>query len=100
MGLIKYTKELETDISQQYLAGKTVEEIAQPLGVTTRSVISKLSALGIYQKKSYTNKLGETPVRKSEYVSQICEKLNIDEDFGESLSKVNKSILKLILQRL
>lgn len=100
MGLIKYTPEIESKLAREYAEGRSVDDLAQELGVSPRSVISKLSALGVYRKKQYLNKLGEPPIKKAEYVSEICEKLNIDEDLGESLAKVNKHILKLILDKL
>lgn len=97
---MKYTPEIEAEITQKYLSGQTPEEIAEPLGVSPRSVISKLSSLGVYKRKTYRNKLGEVPVKKEQYVSEICKKLNLNEDLGDSLAKVNKSILKLILDNL
>lgn len=100
MALQKYTPEIEAKITTQYLEGTSTDEIALELGVSRRSVISKLSALGVYKKKPYTNKLGEIPVKKEHYVSEICKKLNINEELADSLAKVNKSILKLILDNL
>lgn len=100
MGIIKYTPELEKDMIQQYVAGIPASQIAETLGSTERSIISKLSALGVYKKKEYLTKQGTKPVLKEEYVTELCRILNIDADFGESLGKVNKSILKMLVDRL
>jgi hypothetical protein len=54
----------------------------------------------VYVKKSYVNKRGETPVKKSEHIERIAELLDVDEELLESLEKVNKTVLKLIENKL
>lgn len=49
----KYTPEIEKLMTEQYLANTPVEQIAEALEVPVRSVISKLSSLGVYKKKVY-----------------------------------------------
>jgi hypothetical protein len=56
--------------------------------------------MGLYKKKSYVGKTGEPPVKKEFYVQKLAELLEIDIDLAESLGKVNKSILKLIIEKL
>jgi len=97
---MKYTKETTEQIVQQYRDGTSVEEIAATLDVPTRSVIAKLSSLGVYQKKSYLNKRGEVPVKKEVYIEQVAELLDVEVDRLESLEKCNKSVLQLIIKAL
>lgn len=97
---MKYTKEITDKLITDYKAGIPVSTIAQQLDVPERSVIAKLSSLGVYQKKSYVNKRGELPVKKSEHIERIAELLDVDEELLESLEKVNKTVLKLIEQKL
>jgi hypothetical protein len=93
---MKYTKEITDKLIEDYKLGVPVVTLAQSLDVPERSIIAKLSSLGVYHKKSYTNKRGELPIKKSEHISQIAKLLDCDEDILESLEKVNKQVLKLI----
>lgn len=97
---MKYTKEITDKLILDYKAGVPVATIATDLDVPERSVIAKLSSLGVYTKKSYVNKRGEVPVKKSEHIERIAELLDVDEELLESLEKVNKTVLKLIEQKL
>ncbi len=100
MGLMKYTKEITDKLITDYKAGVPVATIAAALDVPERSVIAKLSSLGVYVKKSYVNKRGEVPVKKSEHIERIAELLDVDEELLEALEKVNKTVLKLIEAKL
>lgn len=97
---MKYTKEQTDQLTQLYQGGRPVKEIAEVFGVPDRSIIAKLSSLGVYQKKSYLNKRGEVPVKKEVYLEQIAELLGKDIEVLESLEKCNKSVLKVILEAL
>ena len=97
---MRYTKEICDRMVTDYQAQVPVAEIALQLDVPERSVIAKLSSLGVYQKKSYVNKRGEIPVKKSEHIERIATLLDCDLELLESLEKVNKVVLKLIEQRL
>ena len=96
----KYTPDIEKLMTEQYLANTPVEQIAEALEVPVRSVISKLSSLGVYKKKVYLTKRGETPVKKSEYIERIALALDMDLELLESLEKTNKSLLMVISERL
>jgi len=111
---MKYDKETTQLISEMYTAGKLVPEIAAALtehlkqGTTSgpweivpdRSVIAKLSSLGIYKKKDYLTKRGEIPIKKEEYIEKIAALLDVNAEFLESLEKVNKAVLALIALKL
>ena len=93
---MKYTKEITDRIIQQYKDKVPVKQIATDIDVPERSVIAKLSSLGVYEKKTYVNKRGELPVKKSEHIERIAELLEVNSEVLESLEKVNKGVLKLI----
>ena len=96
----KYTPEIEKLITEAYLNNTPVEDIATGLEVPVRSVISKLSSLGVYKKKVYLTKRGEAPVKKAEYIERIAILLDKDLELLESLEQVNKGILELIATKL
>jgi len=93
---MKYTKEITDKLIADYIAEIPVEEIAAGLDVMPRSVIAKLSSLGVYKKKEYRTKRGEIPVKKEEYIERIADLLDVSCDLLESLEKVNKSVLALL----
>lgn len=104
---MKYNKELTEKLTFLYTSQKlSVPEIAIALGaivheiVPEKSIIAKLSSLGIYQKKQYLTKRGEIPVRKSEYIEKIAQILEVDVESLESMEKLNKSVLVLLLANL
>lgn len=93
---MKYTPEVTTKLVEDYQQGVSTEELAAQLDVPVRSVIAKLASLGVYQKKTYVNKRGETPIKKEEYIDRLAVLLNVSIDRLESLEKVNKNVLKLL----
>ena len=93
---MKYTPEVTTKLVADYQSDVSTEELAAQLNVPVRSVIAKLSSLGVYQKKSYLTKRGEIPVKKEEYIDRLAVLLNVSIDRLESLEKVNKNVLKLL----
>ena len=97
---MKYTKEITDKIVAEYQQGAEVKNIAKTLGVPDRSIIAKLSSLGVYQKKQYLNKRGEVPVKKQEHIEQLAQLLEVPSDQLESLEKVNKNVLVLIKNKL
>ena len=93
---MKYTKDAADKITELYQAGTATADIAQALGVPERSIIAKLSSLGVYKRKEYKNKRGETPVKKEEYIERIAQLMQVNSDLLESLEKANKSVLVLL----
>lgn len=93
---MKYTKEITDKLIADYIAEIPVKEIALALDVQERSVIAKLSSLGVYKKKEYRTKRGEVPVKKEEYIERIAKLLDVSLDVLESLEKVNKNVLALL----
>jgi hypothetical protein len=97
---MKYTPESTKKLVEDYEAGATVLALAEQLQVPERSIIAKLSSLGVYQKKQYLNKRGEVPVKKSEHIERIAQLLNCNLELLESLEKVNKQVLQMIERNL
>lgn len=97
---MKYNLNQTVDLSQQYLAGVPIALLVEQFGTSERSIRSKLASMGIYKKRIYTNKSGELPVKKEKYIEEIAKLLNKDICLLDSLEKVNKSVLKLLLERL
>ena len=97
---MRYTKEICDHLVAQYTSGVSVPELAEQLQVPERSVIAKLSSMGVYQKKAYLNKQGLPPVRKSEYIDKLALLLHCPPDQLESLEKVNKTVLIMLTRAL
>ena len=94
-----YTDEEEAFLKENY-PQMSVEELAAKLNRSTRSIIGKLSRLGIYVKKEYRNKRGERPVTKLELCARIAQALELEPEQLEGLSKAPKSVLREIILRL
>lgn len=97
---MKYTKEITDKLIEDYKANTPVATLAQQLDVPERSIIAKLSSLGVYQKKQYLNKRGELPIKKSQHIDKLAELLEVPPDQLESLEKVNKQVLVLLERKL
>lgn len=93
---MKYTPESTKQLIEDYAAGVTVGELAEQLQVPERSIIAKLSSLGVYQKKQYLNKRGEVPTKKATHIERIAQLLQVNLELLESLEKVNKQVLIMI----
>ena len=74
----------------------TVENLAEELGKSTKSIIGKLSREGVYQRATYKNKTGELPVTKMELVNNIAENLGIEVENLLGLEKAPKATLKYL----
>ena len=98
--VVNYTPEQTLKMVADYQAGATVETIAESMGKTVRSVVAKLSREGVYQKKVYKTKTGETVVKKDAHADAIGAILRLPENDIESLTKANKSALKAIFEAL
>ena len=97
---MKYTAEQTAKLIADYKSKIPVADIAMALDVPTRSVIAKLSSLGVYEKKKYVTKRGEVPVKKEEYIERIAKLLDVHQDILESLEKCNKNVLLLLTNAL
>ena len=92
-----YTQEMVDTISAEYSANPTratVNSLAKKFNKTPRSIIAKLSALGIYVKVERVTKRGEPIVRKDELVAQVQESLGRE---LPSLAKMTKVDLQNLI---
>jgi hypothetical protein len=93
---MKYTEEQEVILKQEYEANpskETVIKLAEKLGFTPRSIVGKLSRMGIYQKVSYAPKYAARPIGKDEIVNHIAHELEADPIKLEGLAKSQKPAL-------
>ena len=93
---MKYDKEATDKLTELHATGMSTADIALVLDTTERSVIAKLSSMGLYKKKAYVNKQGNPPVKKGEYIERIAELLDVNVEILDSLEKVNKNVLQLL----
>jgi hypothetical protein len=99
--IIVYTPEVVKMITERYNADNNcVVQLAAELGVGKRSVIAKLSSLGIYKKPPYLTKRGTLPVPKAAYIDSLSKLLDIDATILDSLEKVTKQALVLMEERI
>lgn len=98
--VVNYTPEQTLKLVQDYQAGTSVEQLAETLGKTVRSVVAKLSREGVYQKKTYVTKSGEPVQKKDQTADAIGAILRLSEGEIESLTKANKTALKKIFDAL
>jgi len=87
-----YTPEQTTQVLQLYAAGVDQETIALTLQRSTRSVISKLVQLGVYQ----TPEQRQARPKKAELILQIAECLELDAAQLNSLEKATHGALTLL----
>jgi len=97
-----YTKDEESYLLEAYSGAEdkqlVIDELASQLQKSRRSIIGKLSRLGVYEKKVYLTKRGESPVTKLELVAEIAEKTGIPLEKLEGLEKAPKEVLKCLKQ--
>ncbi|MFN7318221.1 MAG: hypothetical protein ACK5S6_01815 [bacterium] len=98
--IANYSAEQTAEILAGYIAGETVETLAERMGKSTRSIVAKLSREGVYKKKEYVGKTGEKPVKKDVHADAIGAILRLPENDVESLTKANKTALKAIFDAL
>ena len=83
---------------QQSPTMTTVQNLAEELGKSTKSIIGKLSREGVYERSVYKNKSGDVPVTKAEICSNIAENLGLEIEHLVGLEKAPKSTLKWLEQ--
>lgn len=100
---MKYDKETTDRLVAAYAAESAtadqkclVQKLAAQFSVPERSIRAKLSSLGLYHRKEYTNKRGEIPRKKEEIIDSLAEKLDVASEILESLEKCNKNVLLLL----
>ena len=93
---VNYTPEQTAKMVSDYTNGVSVDNIAEALGKSVRSIVAKLAREGVYKKKTYVSKTGEAVVKKDAWADYIGEALGLTEADTESLTKANKTALAKI----
>lgn len=91
--IVSYTTEQTTAAVQAYAEGKTVEQIAEALGKSVRSVIAKLSREKVYVAKVTAK---GSRVTKAMLISAIAVKFGVTDESLESLEKATKETLEIL----
>lgn len=97
-----YTEDMIATMTERYTANPnraTVDALAEEFDKTARSVISKLSTLGIYQKAERVTKRGEPIIKKEVYIAQIQEALGIELASFDKMTKSDLQNLADMLQK-
>ena len=104
---VNYTADQETAILAMAQAAETgkltntdAEKLAEQFGKTVKSVVAKLSRMGVYQKKEYTTKTGEAVVKKNALADKLAEICDLTEAETTSLEKATKTALAKIIAKL
>ena len=90
----QYTAEQTATMVEGYTSGTSVEQLAQDLGKSARSVIAKLSREGVYKAKEKTS--AATRVTKAQLIEKIAARLEVPSEKLESLEKATKEALELL----
>ena len=96
---VNYTEEQVDLMKEQYTKNpsrETVENLAETLDKSIKSIIGKLSREGVYRKTVYKTKTGEDPETKKEIVESIADTLDIDYEPVAGLEKSPKAALKIL----
>lgn len=93
-----YSAELTAQITEAWNGGngKTVAAIAEMAGKSTRSIVAKLSRLGVYKKKAYVAKDGTKAESKADIVAEIAKLIGADSEAVGSLETATKETLKMV----
>lgn len=92
-----YTQEQVEYMVEEYTSEptrETVENLAEEMNKSVKSIIGKLAREGVYKKTVYKTKTGEDPITKKELVTELAELLEIDYNGIAGLEKAPKADLK------
>jgi hypothetical protein len=88
-----YTTEQTQELVTRYQSGETVEQIAEVLGKSVRSVVAKLSREGVYKPKT-KNSVRTT---KAMVIGQLESQLACEPGWCVGLEKCDKTTLDRLL---
>ena len=96
---INYTEKQVEHMVEEYTNNpcrETVENLAETLDKSIKSIIGKLSREGVYKKTVYKTKTGEDPETKKEIVQDLAEKLELEYEAIAGLENSPKSALIIV----
>ena len=94
---VNYTEEQVKYMVEAYRdnpSRETVDDLAEELNKSVKSIIGKLSREGVYKKTVYKTKTGEDPITKKELVEELASLLDISANSIVGLEKSPKADLK------
>jgi len=97
---VNYTEQQVQHMIEQYQSNptrETVENLAEELDKSVKSIIGKLSREGVYEKTVYKTKTGEDPITKKELVEELSELVGIEYSMISGLEKSPKIDLKRLV---
>ncbi len=100
---VNYTEQQVQHMIEEYKSNptrETVENLAEELDKSIKSIIGKLSREGVYQKTVYKTKTGEDPITKKELVQELAEIVGIVYEKLAGLEKAPKADLKRLVETL
>lgn len=89
-----YTPEQTAALVADYQNGYTVEQLAQKMGKSVRSIVAKLSREGVYKPKT---RQAQHRVRKAELVDTLAQRCGVAPEVFESLEKANHEVLEILV---
>jgi len=95
-----YTEEQVKEMTASYLeepTRNTVNNLAQQMDKSVKSIIGKLSREGVYRKAVYKTKTGELPITKAQLITELAELFEIDSAKLMGLEKAPKQDLKMLV---
>ena len=98
---VNYTEQQVQHMIEEYKNNptrETVENLAEELNKSIKSIIGKLSREGVYQKTVYKTKTGEDPVTKKELVEELSDLVGIEYDMIAGLEMSPKIDLKRLVE--
>ena len=96
---VNYTEQQVQHMIEEYKNNptrETVENLAEELDKSVKSIIGKLSREGVYKKTEYTTKTGEKPITKLELVEDLALLIEIPITALAGLEKAPKTTLKAL----
>lgn len=97
--MARYTPEQELAMRTTYASNPDcIDALADQFGVTRRSVIAKLSSMGLYKRKGYRTKTGELPIKKATIAENLGAILSLQDFEVEQLEKLSKPLLKKLTE--
>jgi Zn-dependent M32 family carboxypeptidase len=96
---VNYTPEQVDLMIEKYRSNptrETVENLAEDLDKSIKSIIGKLSREGVYKKTVYKTKTGEDPETKKQIVEILASILEISYESVAGLEKSPKTALKVL----
>lgn len=95
---VTYSPKETKELKYSYLYGTSVETIAESLGKSVRSVISKLTSLGIYEGHTQVGSTKVAAPSKMVMIKAIADRLGAAESELASLEKADKASLKILFE--